>query len=449
MTETARIFTVAANSSALASMLHGETRSREGRCFGIPSILKFNMADQQVFGGHVSLCWAHILGYNRVGSVLASLTSSLSNGRRRREERGPKLLVQTLLGLPRQFVVEQAHAERVYGFHLQANGFFPRPCPECSSGEFFVRAPQSAGGDSTAQSSRRHVAFDSRPVICDQCARWFHAGCLGARCGSLALFLILLCSLCISVLNPRRCVDDLPVHPWLHCQGCRDTFVKLEALRQRGPQLYPLGPNGPLTYTLVTPADMAGFMSNLVQGASVGELNRKQRAGPASPNHVLSVLELLGETGYDLKTIRSDADGLASSTLHPFSSLLPPPHLSGYGDPSTEYEGGKYAILVHSEEGAPVATATFNVFSAGLPLQVSLVADSKQSPGHVEPLFEILSSLVQDLDIGSITLQPPEGADISWTKQLGFKPMHPSAVSELHMRVPLAYLDAPVLELEV
>lgn len=67
----------------------------------------------------------------------------------------------------------------------------------------------------------------------------------------------------------------------------------------------------------------------------------------------------------------------------------------------------------------------------------------------MEPLFEILGSLVEDLDIASITLQPPVGADVAWAKQLGFKPMHPSAVSDLHTRVPLAYLDAPVLELEI
>ena len=98
-----------------------------------------------------------------------------------------------------------------------------------------------------------------------------------------------------------RCIDDLPVHPWLHCQGCRNTFVKLEAISQRGAQLYPAGPYGPLMYALVTPADMAGFMSAVTHEAIIGD--KKNMA----PNQVLSVLELLGESGYDLKTIRSAA----------------------------------------------------------------------------------------------------------------------------------------------
>lgn len=228
--------------------------------------------------------------------------------------------------------------------------------------------------------------------------------------------------------------------------------MKLEALSQRGSQLFPLGPNGPLTYVLVTPSDVTRFMSGGAhQAALLGDV-RQQRMGFSSPNNVLPVLELLGGSGFDLQTIRQAAcitivySLIASSNTHHLYLTI----RSGFGDPWTEYDGGKYALLLRSEDGAPLAAATFNVFSSGLPVQVSLVAESQHGQGgHVESLFDILGSVVGDLDISSITLQPPVGADITWAKRMGFTAMHPSAVTELHKRVPLAYLDAPVYELEI
>lgn len=39
------------------------------------------------------------------------------------------------------------------------------------------------------------VAFQSRPLVCEQCQRWAHFGCVGIRC-----------------------VEDVPSRPWFHCK---------------------------------------------------------------------------------------------------------------------------------------------------------------------------------------------------------------------------------------
>lgn len=180
----ARTFMVQANSS-----MHGpDPKSREeqspNRC---PLMLKFSMSNSMDRFQHLRSLWACVSGSKPCGPILlASMTSSISANTKRKDEkglfRGPKLLVQTLMGLPRQFLIQQATSERIYDFHQHTNGFFPRPCPQCNSGEFFVRTDMSSRTSGTAPSQASGpVVFESRPVVCDQCSRWFHAGCLGAR----------------------------------------------------------------------------------------------------------------------------------------------------------------------------------------------------------------------------------------------------------------------------
>ena len=109
----------------------------------------------------------------------------------------------------------------------------------------------------------------------------------------------------------------------------------------------------------------------------------------------------------------------------------------------------RYCLLLR-QEGQPVAAATFNIFTTSLPAQVSLLAEIDQSSrGHTSALFEILSGLVSELEVPSIALQPPVGSDVSWATRMGFKPMHPIKVAELHKHMPVAFLDAPVYELKV
>lgn len=210
--------------------------------------------------------------------------------------------------------------------------------------------------------------------------------------------------------------------PWFHCQGCRDTFVKLEALSQRGSLLYPVGPSGPVTYSISTPSDLAKFMADIARDTAGGR--RRRQPSAANNGRILPVLEILLEAG--------------------FGSF----NISGFGDTMSECDGGRYALLLR-QEGVPVAAATFNVFSPTLPAQVNMVAEGEPGRGHISTLFEVLGGVLGELKVGSVLLQPPVGAELMWAKQMGFAPMHPSGVAELHTRMPIAFLDAPVFELEL
>lgn len=61
-------------------------------------------------------------------------------------------------------------------------------------------------------------------------------------------------------------------------------------------------------------------------------------------------------------------------------------------------------------------------------------------------IAQVLESCLEELKVDTVIVQPSPGVDASWAAKLGYSPMHPSDVSTLHTVVPLAYLDAPVLE---
>ncbi len=105
------------------------------------------------------------------------------------------MFLNKLAGLPPEYLEPQAVAEHVHHFHQSTNGLFPRPCPRCSSGEFFVRrrrpqrnkgrwkkgSREDGGGGEAREDVSAVVDFPSRPVVCEMCQRWFHIGCLGIR----------------------------------------------------------------------------------------------------------------------------------------------------------------------------------------------------------------------------------------------------------------------------
>ena len=166
-------------------------------------------------------------------------------------------------------------------------------------------------------------------------------------------------------------------------------------------------------------------MADIAQDTAGGSRQGRRRQPSALHNdRILPVLEMLLEAGFGSSNI------------------------SGFGDTMNECDGGRYALLLR-QEGVPVAAATFNVFSPTLPAQVNMVAEGEQGRGHVSTLFEVLGGVLGELKVGSVLMQPPVGAELTWAKQMGFAPMHPSGVAELHTRMPLAYLDAPVFELEL
>jgi hypothetical protein len=76
-----------------------------------------------------------------------------------------------------------------------------------------------------------------------------------------------------------------------------------------------------------------------------GEMAQQEEVAELEGSRILPVLELLTQGGFSSQQI------------------------SGFMDQSTEYDGGRYALLLE-QDGVPVCTATFNVFSPELPAQV-------------------------------------------------------------------------------
>ena len=184
-------------SAVISLMPHGDA------CTGMQLWFNQEASGTDIVGHNIlsRLC-GHVMG--RQGSILASLSTSLQAARVQQDDAKssgwPKSVavrryVDTLLGLPRQYLEQQAAAQHIYHFHKETNGFFPRPCPQCSSGEFFVPCSSSSSSaeatSSPSQASQQPspgpnipavpVAFDSRPLVCQQCQRWFHQGCMGMR----------------------------------------------------------------------------------------------------------------------------------------------------------------------------------------------------------------------------------------------------------------------------
>lgn len=137
-------------------------------------------------------------------------------------------------------------------------------------------------------------------------------------------------------------------------RGCRDAYVRMEALRTRGEMLIPssvASPGGALTFTFSTPSDLAAFLARVQdevlnpEGRGVGSV-RRRRVAPGS--EMLAVFELLSNS-------KQGVDREVAGRLM---------------DSSSEYDAGRYALLLR-RGGDPVATATFNVLGPGLPAQAS------------------------------------------------------------------------------
>lgn len=75
--------------------------------------------------------------------------------------------------------------------------------------------------------------------------------------------------------------------------------------------------------------------------------------------------------------------------------------------------------------------------------QVSLVAAAN---GFHEPLFQVLeSALGTELGVGSVVAQPQPGLSAKQAAVLGYRPLTPADAADLHLAMPVAFLDAPVL----
>lgn len=83
------------------------------------------------------------------------------------------------------------------------------------------------------------------------------------------------------------------------------------------------------------------------------------------------------------------------------------------------------------------------VIHLGTPVQVNLVA---AADGFHEPLFQVLeSALGTELGVGSVVTQPQPGLSAKQAARLGYKPLTPADAADLHLVMPVAFIDTPML----
>ena len=297
----------------------------------------------------------------------------------------PSWLTRALL-LGGTFIDEQQEHESTYRWHMATNGVFPRACPSCQSNEFFTP-------------NKDQISFKSRPLVCEMCRRWHHTSC--QKC---------------------KLIEHIP-SPFFCSKACRSLFCAMEGWSHKGDILFESS-NGPCYYTLATPSDGKAFLSSFAQDALRYHSKGRQSFNALTPgNPIASIMSLLSRT-FAAKG-RSCCDG--------------------FMDIASEYDGGRYALGLKDPQGNLTAALTFSVYSTSLPAQVSLccVGEKERRKGQSKVLFTILEGALEELGIGSIVMDP---TDVRWARKLGFSPMHPMDVGRLHMAIPVAFIDAPVME---
>jgi hypothetical protein len=240
----------------------------------------------------------------------------------------------------------------------------------------------------TADPQASPPAFGSRPIACAMCRRWHHTECSG-----------------IDLVEK--------VHsPWFCSTSCRRLFCELECWSNKGRISFD-SPIGKIFYRLSTPSDHQAFIDSYDYHIP--------SASPLAP-----ILSLLTRS-FTKKGNSSCCDGI--------------------NDLGGECDGGMYLLGMQDDQGNLTAAVSFSVYSTSLPAQVSLVAveEKERRKGRSKVLFTVLEGALEELGIPALVMEPPS-SDVTWSKKLGFRAMHPLDVARLHTEIPVSFIDAPIME---
>ncbi|XP_075638285.1 uncharacterized protein LOC142610366 isoform X2 [Castanea sativa] len=264
-----------------------------------------------------------------------------------------------------------------------------------------VKAPESEyGGCVVCRAHDFSVAkFDERTVmLCDQCEREFHVGCL--RDSGL-------CNL-----------EELPKDKWFCCDDCDKIHVALQNSVSHG--------------TETVPASLFNIISNkhVDKGLFIdGDANDVQwqiMSGKSRyPEHLplLSTATSIFRECFDPIIAKSGRD-------------LIPVMVYGRNISGQEF-GGMYCVVL-IVKSVVVSAGLLRIFGREV-AELPLVATSRehQGKGYFQALFSCIERLLVSMDVQNLVLPAAEDAESIWTKKLGFRKMSEERLSKYLREVQL------------
>ncbi|KAL2509406.1 Acyl-CoA N-acyltransferase with RING/FYVE/PHD-type zinc finger domain [Forsythia ovata] len=249
-----------------------------------------------------------------------------------------------------------------------------------------VKAPESGPGGCVVCRAQDFSAanFDDRTVIlCDQCEKEYHVGCL-RESG--------LCDL-----------KELPEDKWFCCDECHKIYVALQNFASSGPEVIP----APVLAALATKHAERGLSDGYRNDIHWRILSGKSRY----PEHLLllSRAAAIFRERFDPIIAKSGRD------LIPV--MVYARNISGQ-----EFSGMYCVVLI--VKSVVVSAGLIRIFgkeAAELPLVAT--SRSKQGKGYFQALFSCIERLLSSMNVKTLVLPAAEEAESMWTKKLGFRKM--------------------------
>ncbi|XP_057497970.1 uncharacterized protein LOC130782604 isoform X2 [Actinidia eriantha] len=249
-----------------------------------------------------------------------------------------------------------------------------------------VKAPESeTGGCVVCRAHDFSVAkFDERTVmLCDQCEREYHVGCL--RDSGL-------CDL-----------KELPKDKWFCCNDCNRIHVAVQNLVLVGAEMIPASVSNKISRKHAE----KGFTGEDANYVHWQILSGKSRY----PGH----LPLLSRAA---AIFRECFDPIVASSGR---DLIP---VMVYGRNISGQEfGGMYCVVL-IVKSVVVSAGLLRIFGRQV-AELPIVATSRenQGKGYFQALFSCIERLLYSLNVENVVLPAAEEAESIWTKKLGFRKM--------------------------
>ncbi|KAL7136490.1 hypothetical protein ABFS83_10G034700 [Erythranthe nasuta] len=247
-----------------------------------------------------------------------------------------------------------------------------------------VKAPELEPGGCVFCRSQDFSAaeFDDRTVIlCDQCEKEYHVGCL-RESG--------MCDL-----------KELPKEKWFCCHDCNKIFSALQNLTSSGPEVIP----APVSDALHRKLAAIGL-----NGESHNEIRWHILSGKSRfPEHLLllSRAAAIFRECFDPIVAKSGRD-------------LIPVMVYGRNISGQEFSGMYCVVLIVKD--VVVSAALLRIFGHEV-AELPLVATSRenQGKGYFQALFSCIERLLLSMNVKQLVLPAAEDAEPMWTKKLGFR----------------------------
>ncbi|XP_057470587.1 uncharacterized protein LOC130759478 [Actinidia eriantha] len=276
-----------------------------------------------------------------------------------------------------------------------------------------VKAPESeTGGCVVCRAHDFSVAkFDDRTVmLCDQCEREYHVGCL-RESG--------LCNL-----------KEFPKDKWFCCEDCNRIHVALQNLVLVGAQTIPASVLNTVNKKHVEKGFTDGF-SNDIQWWILSGKSRYPEHLP-----VLSRAAAIFRECFDPIVATSGRD-------------LIPVMVYGRNISGQEF-GGMYCVVL-VVKSVVVSAGLLRIFGHEV-AELPLVATSRenQGKGYFQALFSCIEMLLYSLEVENLVLPAAEDAESIWTRKLGFRKMSEERLLKYTREVQLTmFKGTSMLEKEV